>query len=723
VVVPPTPIHPPSPIAPPQPIFVTDSTGTTALVLDDTADATARTVAVTATTVTGLPGPISFTPDPGFGVSSLTIEAGSGGNTIDVQSTSVPTAIHGQGNDTVVVSDNGSAQGIQADLSIDNAGGCTALAVDDSADATPRSVTLTSSTLTGLAPAAIAYGPGVCSLAVTGGSGGNTFAVQGTAALSGGTTLNAGAGGDTFNVGSAANTLDPIAGPLSIVGQGASTTLNIHDDGTTNSQDYSVYADSIRRFDVTTLAPNMAAIGYSGIGHLALYQGSAQAVINFGAIRNSLVVWSTAQGTTTDIYGGPGENFNEVRPYDADPGIPTDNRGIQGDVHVHGNNRFDSLGYYDYLHPAGQQTYTLSATATGGQIVDSGFATVTYDSKVVEAGLLTSRQGNNTVNVLSTAVSAADGTQIQANTGDHVIVGMPVSGGRTLAGIQGFLNIFSVDGNPKVVPAGILIDDSGNTTAHPAVVINGAGAYPAPDVVGLAPAIISWLSLPPATPVTIVGGSGGNTIKVTGTGPNPVALDGGGGINTLDYSAYVGNVLVDLPLGVATGLSGGIRHIQNVTGSQGNDLIVGDANANVLVGGTGRNVLIGGGGADRLDASKSTGDNLLIGGTTNWDTNLAALQAVMAEWDRPDLGFADRRSDLLTGTNGQGKKPLNVVTVNGKQQLILLTPATNPTSSNGTVHADTSPDTLVGGAGQNWFFYDGDDTLNPKKGDKTNQVR
>jgi Ca2+-binding RTX toxin-like protein len=185
----------------------------------------------------------------------------------------------------------------------------------------------------------------------------------------------------------------------------------------------------------------------------------------------------------------------------------------------------------------------------------------------------------------------------------------------------------------------------------------------------------------------------------------------------------VGNVLVDLPLGVATGLSGGIRHIENVTGSQGNDLIVGDANANVLVGGTGRNVLIGGGGADTLDASRSGGDNLLIGGTTNWDTNLAALQAVMAEWDRTDLGFADRRSDLLSGTNGQGKKPLNVVTVNGQQQLILLTPATNPKSNNGTVHADASPDTLVGGAGQNWFFYDGDDTLNPKKGDKTNQVR
>jgi hypothetical protein len=91
----------------------------------------------------------------------------------------------------------------------------------------------------------------------------------------------------------------------------------------------------------------------------------------------------------------------------------------------------------------------------------------------------------------------------------------------------------------------------------------------------------------------------------------------------------------------------------------------------------------------------------------------------MAEWDRTDLGFAGRRSDLLNGSNGQGKTPLNEV----NNQLILLTPATNPTSSNGTVHADASPDILVGGAGQNWFFYDGDDTLNPTKGDQTNRVR
>jgi Ca2+-binding RTX toxin-like protein len=187
-----------------------------------------------------------------------------------------------------------------------------------------------------------------------------------------------------------------------------------------------------------------------------------------------------------------------------------------------------------------------------------------------------------------------------------------------------------------------------------------------------------------------------------------MVLDAGGATNTLDYSQYVGNVTVDLPLGIATGLTGGISNIRNVTGSQGNDLIVGDANGDVLKGGTGRNVIIGGAGADTLDTSGASSDNILVGGTTDFDTNLAALDAILAEWTRTDLGFKDRFSDLTSGTNGSAATPLNRV----KGQLILLTP--------NTVHADSSPDTLIGTnrtdpatgkRAHNWFWYDADDTI------------
>jgi Ca2+-binding RTX toxin-like protein len=168
---------------------------------------------------------------------------------------------------------------------------------------------------------------------------------------------------------------------------------------------------------------------------------------------------------------------------------------------------------------------------------------------------------------------------------------------------------------------------------------------------------------------------------------------------------------------MATGFAK-VSGIQDVTGGIGNNLLVGDANANILMGGTGRNILIGGAGADTLDAHPSTGENLLIGGRTDYDSNLAALDAIFAEWTRTDLplnnSFVIRYNDLLSGTGSAN--PLN--RVNG--QLILLTPATNKTSSNGTVHADSSPDTLIGSNGtdpttgqrvHNWLFYDLDDTI------------
>jgi hypothetical protein len=64
----------------------------------------------------------------------------------------------------------------------------------------------------------------------------------------------------------------------------------------------------------------------------------------------------------------------------------------------------------------------------------------------------------------------------------------------------------------------------------------------------------------------------------------------------------------------------------------------------------------------------------------------------------------------------------------GVTQKILLTPATNPTSSNGSVHGDTTAETLLGSLNaSNWFFVDinGGDTDNysSKRGDKRNSVR
>jgi len=217
-------------------------------------------------------------------------------------------------------------------------------------------------------------------------------------------------------------------------------------------------------------------------------------------------------------------------------------------------------------------------------------------------------------------------------------------------------------------------------------------------------------------PATITTGSGNNTFQFFTGASITGALTAGAGTNTLDYSQYAGNILVDLILGSATGVGGGIANIQQVKGSQGNDLIVGNADPSMLIGGTGRNILIGGAGQATLDASASKGDNILIGGTTNWDKNITALDAIMAEWDRTDLDFYSRLGDLVGFSFRHNKPPLNVV--NG--QPILLTPATNRASNNGTVHANAFSDTLIGSGGtdpatgnrvHNWYLFSWKDVI------------
>jgi hypothetical protein len=99
------------------------------------------------------------------------------------------------------------------------------------------------------------------------------------------------------------------------------------------------------------------------------------------------------------------------------------------------------------------------------------------------------------------------------------------------------------------------------------------------------------------------------------------------------------------------------------------------------VGGLGRDILIGGAGKAELDAG--AGDTILIGGTTDYDNNAAALAAILAEWSSSD-DYATRIARLM-GTMSGG--------LNGSYLL-----------NASTVHDNGQADTLVGGAGLDWFL-------------------
>jgi hypothetical protein len=155
-----------------------------------------------------------------------------------------------------------------------------------------------------------------------------------------------------------------------------------------------------------------------------------------------------------------------------------------------------------------------------------------------------------------------------------------------------------------------------------------------------------------SAPTSVVGGSGNDKFAMNAGGGSlngALTLDGGGGRNALDYTNYQGNVLVDLRTGTANGFAGGVKNIQDVIGGPDTNILVGNG-GNTLTGGAGRNLLIAGPTASTLTGNSD--EDILVGGTTDYDMNAGALTAIMAEWSRTDLTYAQRVQDLLNGQDG-----------------------------------------------------------------------
>jgi hypothetical protein len=198
----------------------------------------------------------------------------------------------------------------------------------------------------------------------------------------------------------------------------------------------------------------------------------------------------------------------------------------------------------------------------------------------------------------------------------------------------------------------------------------------------------------------LVGGKGVQVFKLSPAG-SVSSLNGGGAGDWLDYVLFTAAVTVDLTQGSATGVNGGaansITNIANVRGGSGNDTFTGNG-GNILIGGGGtnnltdtysgtaaggRSLLIGGPGPSNL-TSGSAGD-ILIGGTTNFDSNNAALAAILAEWQSAD--DYNTRFHRLEGQQSGGR--------NGSYHLIW----------GSTVKDNKFSDTLVGSTvGLDWFF-------------------
>ncbi len=441
--------------------------------------------------------------------------------------------------------------------------------------------------------------------------------------------------------------LDGIQGPVTVNGI---TTVNFDDSASPAGHEYNLYADHLQRFDSSpTQNPDMALISFAGMKAIALQAGHGPS--------NGLFVIGSSAGTTVDVYGTPGS-------YDVFFPQIDDSHPLLGPVHFHGQAADNDFAYY-YDVSTNPETYTFSIDPllpTVQQVDRSGAATVTYDS-VTQVILYTPVAGGNTVNVQG--VSSGEFLNMANTNGDHITIGSQApAGGGTLANILGPVAIGG-DGKTGLT---VTIDDSADTTGRQVTIDPPPPNNPADPytrITGLAPAQILWNFAGGSAQISVLGGSGDDSFAVHGAVPDvALSLDGGGGVNTLDYSAYTTGVTINLAAGTATDLAG-IVNFRNAVGGSGNNILVGNG-GNVLTGGPGRDLLIGGGSASILNGGG--GEDILIGGTTAYDTNPAALEAIMAEWAPvgADPGYDTRVANLQSGAGGVPALNANTVHSNGQ---------------------------------------------------------
>ncbi|MGI9455054.1 MAG: PKD domain-containing protein, partial [Aeoliella sp.] len=129
-------------------------------------------------------------------------------------------------------------------------------------------------------------------------------------------------------------------------------------------------------------------------------------------------------------------------------------------------------------------------------------------------------------------------------------------------------------------------------------------------------------------------------------------------------------------------------------GGSGDDVLLAGAGYDLLFGGAGRDLMIGGTGSDLIFGDG--GSDILISGTTAFDNNSVALDAIMAEWTSERT--YQERSDNLRGIVGDTFDDRE----NGEVFLIAEGPLA-------TVFDDESTDWLIGGRGRDLYFAGDDD--------------
>ncbi len=805
-------------------LTVTNAGSFSAVVVDDSADKVSRTAIVynngvsrgSYTVISGLiqGGDILL---KGRDLSSLTIRAGSGGNTFRIHDTpsnfrggGLSTGIvTGDGNDQVTVdgttgalvlnvqkgnnlinigSGNASLDAIQGPITLTGSRGNNAVHIDDRLTKASRSLTHTitalSYTRTGAAP--IYYLDQVSSFELLAGSAADTINVQGRPATSKGIadfTIDGGPGNDIFNIGNAANQIADI-GTVILNGKGGADVLNLLDQGTTTPARYALRPSQ--------LSSNGAFLLYGTFEKLSLYGGSGGNTVTITGTNLS----ASPGGSLTTVHTGIGDDVVTV-------GTSLD--GIKSPLSIDGQDGNDRLILNDSTAKTGQAYVVLPGAVnrtnaasilfdavehldvTGTPFDDSfqvgdathsldglqpiitlngqgGVNTLDYSAYPASVsqsipGLVSWYKGEGNANdavggnngTLVNGAAFAPGKVGQAfsfdGVDDYVDLGNPASldipgsltveawvNYETLSQYKYLVADFNAGGHVSQGSLGILQDGrffwyqsmtdgsfiqvEGATTAvagqwyHVGVVRDDVAKTVTLYVNGVEDARSSYAGtavglqqtkfLGGATPVGFPGDFFNGRIDEPSIYNRALRAAEIQGIFAAGSAGKpTGNntgVLVNLLLGQATGIEGGIANFRNAIGSAGNDNLTGSVLGGVLMGGAGsdvltasggRNILVGGSGVDTLNGGN--GGDILIGGRLSYydeaahTVNTLALNRLLAEWSRTNLSYQDRVNHL----NGS-----------------VVTRARNfPYFLNSlTVFDDGDVDTIFVGLGENWLL-------------------
>jgi len=645
-----------------------------------------------------------------------TINGGGGNNTYNVQATGATTAINtGSGNDSVDLGAANQLQGIQAPLTIVGQGGTDTMTANDQASTAAQTYSVNAGVLY-VRPLSmgITYS-GISTLVLNGSQGDSSYNIQSTAA---GTAyqINAGRGDDSFYIAPFVQDCNAIVGGLTLKGAGGTNTLTVDDQSNPNAETYTITST------VLYVRPS------SGI----TYSGFKTVVFNGSSGGSAIIVGSTAAGTSTTINGGAGYNEFVL-------GYPLDN--LKGPTTLHAGGDPYSYVIFNDSEAAAGQTYTLTAntltrsgiapitwdtmnqvilyTGSGNDHVnvravaaatDESIAAATGD--VVTVGSLAPALGGTVANILGElVVQSGIVSVIVDDSGDatphpHAVFSAPAanpalynltglapapiyfdlapgSTGTVHGGSGG--NTFTVANQPQ----GFNMNVDGGTGTNTLVGPNASNTW---NVTGHNSGTLGSVSF--AKMQNLVGGTGVDVFQFASAG-SVSSINGGGAPpgqgDWLDYSALTTPVMVNLATGSATNVNGGVAgavtNIQNVFGGSGGSTLIGDAQGNILLGGsgadtitggTGRSLLIGDGSSGQITGGSASGGDILIGGTTSYDSdnsaNITALMAILAEWQSAD-SYNTRFTDINTGTIPGGYSLNYGTTVNDDGAANVLTGA------------------------------------------------